>query len=123
MKTSLIWYKSKSDVYLNWFKAKMYINKLNNNNKNKNIWRLPTIEELCSLTQKKPDKNTCHIHKIFGDKIRRCWTADRMNSKYCYYQNFENGHFGDATNTYNLSVLPVRTLSPDERTRYLQHEK
>lgn len=124
MKTSLMWYKSKSDVPLNWFKTKTYISELNKNNKKKYTWRLPTIEELCSLTQKKPGKNTGHIHKKFGDKIRHCWTADRMNFKYCYYQHFENGYSDKTINTYKLSsVLPVRTLTPDERTRYLQHEK
>ena len=39
-------------------------------------WRMPTIEELYSLLESRPNKKGIYISDIFTSRIKRCWSSD-----------------------------------------------
>jgi len=74
--TGLIWQKSGSSRSNTWRKAELYIDKLNRNQfAGYSDWRLPTIDELASLMEKK-DMGGLHLDPLFDKKQTHCWSAD-----------------------------------------------
>lgn len=121
LKTNLMWYKLKKNRSLNWLKAKVYISGLNRTHESATSWRLPTVDELCSLAQNKREYNRLYISSIFGGKIINCWSSDQQSINYAYYYDFKHGQVKSSHKNDRLadtSVLPVRTLSPEEIRRY-----
>ncbi|MBT8406251.1 MAG: DUF1566 domain-containing protein [Deltaproteobacteria bacterium] len=74
--TGLIWQKSGSSRSKTWRKAELYIDKLNRNQfAGYSDWRLPTIDELASIIEKK-DMGGLHLDPLFDKKQTHCWSAD-----------------------------------------------
>jgi uncharacterized caspase-like protein len=74
--TGLMWQKSGSSRSRTWRRAELYIDKLNKNQSaGYSDWRLPTIDELASLIEKK-DMGGLHLDPLFDKKQTHCWSAD-----------------------------------------------
>ena len=76
--TGLMWEKGGSSSLRRYWKAKKYVSRLN---KEKflgyNEWRIPTLEELCSLLEREKNERGQHINPLFKDKQSKCLSADR----------------------------------------------
>ena len=73
--TGLMWQKSGSIRKVKKRRVKKYIANLNNEKfGGYSDWRLPTLEELASLLEKK-SVNDLHIDPIFNIKQKRCWCS------------------------------------------------
>lgn len=76
-KSGLCWQKSSSERAFLRTSAKKYVVKMNNKNYGGySDWRLPTLEEMASLLQKKRSKSRYHIHSHFTKTRPKYWTAD-----------------------------------------------
>ena len=74
--TGLMWQKSGSSRSKTWSKANLYIDTLNKNQfAGYSDWRLPTIDELASLIEKK-DMGGLHLDPLFDRKQTHCWSSD-----------------------------------------------
>jgi hypothetical protein len=79
--TGLTWEKGGSDTYITYRESEDYIRGLNAIKfGGYDDWRLPTIEELLSLMEKKKRPNGFYINPIFDSKKWWCWSADRLPS-------------------------------------------
>ncbi len=72
----LMWQKSGSPTARSLKRANFYVNKLNKDKfAGYSDWRLPTIEELASLSRR--DKsNGLHINRVFDKNQKTCWSSD-----------------------------------------------
>ena len=77
--TNLMWEKGGSSSTLYYWKAKKYISRLN---KEKflgyNDWRIPTLEELCSLLEREINERGQHLSSLFKDTQSKCLSTDRL---------------------------------------------
>jgi hypothetical protein len=48
-------------------------------------WRIPTIEELCSLLEPKINETGQHINTLFKPKQKTCWSSDRHSTMFRYF--------------------------------------
>ena len=125
-KNNLMWYCARLNSQLNWFKSRMYIDEFNNKDiNNYHNWRLPTLEELYSLVEMKPDLNDNYISNIFSSKITSCCSADSRDLKYCYYLNYRKGYsdYTSKTSSRFDPLMLVRTIDKGEASKYLKNEK
>jgi len=75
-RTGLMWQKSGSPRAKSWSRGEIYIKDLNRDRfAGYSDWRLPTVEELASLLERKKI-NGVHIDPIFDNKQENCWSAD-----------------------------------------------
>ena len=121
--TGLMWEKGGSSSALYYWKAKKYVSRLN---KEKflgyNDWRIPTLEELCSLLEQEKNERGQHISSLFKDNQSVYWSMDpsvdslgmldRVNTV-----NFTKGKIstGLSTNAYGYqaekySIRAVRSI-------------
>lgn len=109
--TGLMWDKGGSSSTLYIWKAEKYVSRLNKDRfLGYNDWRIPTLEELCSLMEQKVNERGQHISSLFKDKQSKCLSADRFfvrgYSKYCGVHNIVNFTKGkiDDTATENINT-------------------
>jgi hypothetical protein len=75
--TALMWQKGGSPSEMTFYTAGKYVEQLNSNRfSGYGDWRLPTMEELCSLLERNPNKNGKFIDNLFDPAQSSCWTAD-----------------------------------------------
>jgi len=73
-----------------------------------NDWRIPTLEELCSLLEQEKNERGLHISPLFKDTQSKCLSADRFwggsHQDYCVPNNIVNFRKGqiDETATENV---------------------
>ena len=90
--TGLTWQQSGSENYINFEKAKTYVQKLNSEkHAGFDDWRLPTLEEAMSLmeTEKRGD---LYIDPIFAKKQRWIWTSDKRDASTAWAVVFFYGY-------------------------------
>jgi hypothetical protein len=76
--TGLMWQKSGSSKTKKWKRAQTYVIQLNKDRFAGYLdWRLPTIEELASLVERRKIDGV-HIDPIFDKKQKTCWSSDTM---------------------------------------------
>jgi hypothetical protein len=92
--TGLMWQKSGSMKSLLQREANLYVKKLNKERfAGYTDWRLPTVEELASLSVYSKI-NGLHINPLFSSKQKRCWTADQREGDHKYYLGVWIVNFG-----------------------------
>ncbi len=82
-KNKIIWNRSGSEKILKFNETQDWIDDLNNNRYcGFNNWRLPTIEEILSLTNPENiKKNRSFLNSLFSDKLDIVWTGDKINNE------------------------------------------
>ena len=106
--TGLMWEKGGSPTARSLKRAKFYVKKLNKVRfAGYSDWRLPTIEELASLVQKK-EINGLHANPVFNKKQTTCWSSDEGP----VYVGLQSGvtqfwHLNFREGTIGLSTLPL----------------
>jgi hypothetical protein len=93
--TGLMWEKGGSSSLLRYWKAEKYVSRLNREKfLGYNDWRIPTLEELCSLLEREKNERGQHISPLFKDKQSKCLSADRFwgtdSSAFCGVYNIVN---------------------------------
>jgi hypothetical protein len=75
--TGLMWEKGGSSSAVRYADAQQHVSRLN---KEKFLgyedWRIPTLEELCSLLEPKLNDKGQHINALFDSRQRACWSGD-----------------------------------------------
>jgi hypothetical protein len=100
--TGLMWQKGGSPSEMTFYDAGKYVEQLNSNLfSGYGNWRLPTMEELCSLLERDPNKNEKFIDNLFDPAQSVCWSADEnqqysgtsvpLRVKAAFYVNFARG--------------------------------
>jgi len=93
--TGLMWEKGGASYGLNHFEVEDYIVDLNDDKlAGHGDWRLPTLEELCSLMTKEHEKTGMYFDPIFENSKDTCWSADSSineETENAYYVDFSGG--------------------------------
>lgn len=75
--TGLMWEQGVSPKRLTYQKARAYVKE---RNRKKYLghtdWRMPTLEELCSLLEPRPNASGAYIAPLFRSGRAPCWTSD-----------------------------------------------
>ena len=107
--TGLMWEKGGSSSALYIWEAKKYVSQLNKDRfLGYNDWRIPSLEELCSLLDRDINEKGQHISPLFKDTQSKCLSADsfvgRINPEFCVPYNIVNFNKGkiDETATENV---------------------
>jgi hypothetical protein len=75
--TGLMWQKGGSLKELYYWDANKYVSRLNEGNFSGYVdWRIPTLEELCSLLEQVVNERGLHISSLFKRKQAKCWSTD-----------------------------------------------
>jgi len=105
-KTGLMWQKSGSSEMMPYNDADNYINELNKKQfAGFNDWRLPTLEELLTLTEQQTTRQGTYIAPIFSQKQGICISSDTCkyeNTFIPWYASFLRGVVN--CTTYNVLV-------------------
>jgi len=107
--TGLMWEKGGSSSTIHFWEAKKYVSRLNKDTfAGHNDWRIPSLEELCSLLEREINERGQYIGSFFRDTQSKCLSADRFGGgshrDYCVPNkivNFKKGRT-DETATENV---------------------
>jgi len=81
--TGLMWGKECSSKLYHYYRAEKYISELNNKEfAGYNDWRIPTLEELCSLLERGKNEKGLHISSFFDDKQSLVLNLDRPKGRH-----------------------------------------
>ncbi len=108
--TGLCWQQSDLPPAQDYSGATKYVERLNRNTyAGHKDWRLPTIEELMSLVERKQSKSGFYINEIFGGDRTWIWSSDMVEIDTLWIVNFQMGccYKQSAKNSYY--VVGVRT--------------
>lgn len=97
--TGLMWEKSGSKKELSYYDAFHYVEELNQRKLTENeYWRMPTVDELWSLTKKYRQTNRIFNDQIFNmakekglgypRRYYRCWSSDEHSEEMAWLVNF-----------------------------------
>jgi hypothetical protein len=93
--TGLMWQKDGTSDEVSFDAALKYVQELNAKRfAGYSDWRLPTIEELCSLLEPGQNKRGQHIDMVFSGSIFACWSSDQkpiLSTTYAYVAYFGKG--------------------------------
>ena len=116
--TGLIWEDEGSEEPETFSEAGKHVEYLNRETYYSD-WRLPTLEELCSLIQNEKNTNTegllkfarpNQIDPFFRGYQTVCWSADKQSSGSAWFVNFQTGTTAWASLSDSLYVRAVRRL-------------
>ena len=117
--TGLMWQKNGSDDSIVFTQTHDYISSLNQSKfGGYSDWRLPTLEELISLLEKKKSNNDLYfnnglfIDPVFNEIHYRCWSADNRSTGGAFNVNFNKGYVNWNNLPDNNYVRAVRSF-PD----------
>ena len=80
--TGLMWQKGGSSSEMSFYAVAKYLDELNSiRYGGYGDWRLPTMEELCSLLEANPNQNGKFMDNLFDPAQGICWSAD-VNPQY-----------------------------------------
>jgi hypothetical protein len=75
--TGLMWQKGGSPSELSFLAAAKYVQDLNASRfAGYGDWRLPTLEEVCSLLERAPNQSGRFMDDLFNPAQSLCWSAD-----------------------------------------------
>jgi hypothetical protein len=93
--TGLMWEKGGSSYQRGYHEIENHLNDLNEDTfLGYNDWRIPTLEELCSLMGKKVEKTGLYTDPVFNEEQNSCWSADKSTNQEmenAYYVDFSDG--------------------------------
>jgi serine/threonine protein kinase len=91
--TSLIWQQAGSEAPVSWDEAHRYIEQLNQHCfAGRVTWRLPTVNELISLTTEVPRAADLCVAPIFDPDQRWLWSCDRRSFVAAWYVSLDLGY-------------------------------
>ena len=112
----LMWQASGSPYALTWSEAHDYVASLNSERLGGHTgWRLPTVEELCTLARTPEDPDSLCLPMVFDQAQRQLWSADRRTFMAAWLLNAGLGYVGWQDFTCPAWVRAVRT-APESAT-------
>lgn len=115
--TDLMWHQNGSTDKMNWNSARVWVKDLNiRGYAGYHDWRLPTVDELASLLEARPESKTRHtilyIDPVFSNKQQNIWTGDKKDLLYTAWAAlFTQGRICGVSSGYGtLYVRPVRSV-------------
>ncbi len=88
----LLWEQSGSEYPLTWPEARIYVQGLNRDRfAGRSDWRLPTVDELCSLTTETPGVDACCPAPPFDSAQKCLWSADRRSFNAAWFVSIDLG--------------------------------
>lgn len=107
--TGLMWQQAGSAGSLDYSAAAKYVRQLNRQRfAGHGDWRLPTVDELCSLLEPKPQESLYWIASVFEMEQSWCWTADQRSSGSAWYVFFGDGSVDWCLHDLGYYVRAVR---------------
>lgn len=105
-----MWQQSGSEYPMTWQEAHEYVDMLNAyNHAGYNDWRLPTVDELCTLVRDTPMLGDFCLPSVFDDAKGILWTCDRKSYMAAWFVSAAMGFTGWQDFTCRFSVRAVRT--------------
>ena len=134
--TGLMWGKDSSSKLYQFYMAEKYISELNNKEfAGYNDWRIPTLEELCSLLERGKNEKGLHISPLFDDSQSLYLNLDRpggaRNMEFCaiYYGiDFKKGVISEVftdsrCTSKTFYIKAVRTTKRKQRSESIKEVK
>ena len=88
----LLWEQSGSEYPLTWPEAGGYVQGLNRDRfTGRGDWRLPTVDELCSLITEAPGVHACCLALPFDPAQKCLWSADRRSFNAAWFVSIDLG--------------------------------
>ena len=108
--TGLMWQKEGSASEITFDEALEYVKELNAKHfGGYTNWRLPTIEELCSLLEPIQNKRGQYIDELFAENISGCWSCDEQPR--AGYRLAHVAYFGSGDVDVSSIRIPIGTGS------------
>lgn len=91
--TGRVWQRGGSPEPLSWDSHRQYIAHLNDSAwAGRTDWRLPTVDELCSLLQRPRYPDTYCLEPVFDRRCRFLWSGDRCSFRSAWYVDSDLGY-------------------------------